>query len=221
MRAFRLRRECYREGLNEPLAVRGSLQSCNELGMMYFLGRGVAQSDSLAAQAYRRACDGGNAEGCGSLGLMYGHGLGVPQNDSLAAQLDRRACDGGFYTSCIPLGTYYEEGRGVAQSDSLAAQAYRRACDSAVYLGCLRVGVMYLEGRGVPASDTLAAQSFRLACDHREPSGTGPLQDSCEYLDVMQNNRARIRELQRLCERPQEWACRILRTVANRRRAPQ
>jgi len=52
----------------------------NNLGFMYYKGRGVPQDDAEAVKWYRRAAEQGNVKGQSSLGAMYGMGLGVPQD---------------------------------------------------------------------------------------------------------------------------------------------
>ena len=73
---------------------------CNELGVMYGTGEGVAKDLARAATLYQRACDGGEMWGCVNLGVMYGTGEGVARDRPRAIDLYQQACDGGQSWGC-------------------------------------------------------------------------------------------------------------------------
>src|SRR5438094_5062081 len=77
--------------------------SCNNLGLMYGNGDGVAKDAARAAALYRKACDGGDARGCTNLGVMYANGDGVAKDAAQAVALNRKACDGGDAGGCTNL----------------------------------------------------------------------------------------------------------------------
>lgn len=43
------------------------MSACNNLGVMYAQGIGVARDRALANEMYRRACDGGDTTACNNL----------------------------------------------------------------------------------------------------------------------------------------------------------
>jgi hypothetical protein len=62
---------------------------------MYFLGRGVVQSNVEAALWFRKAADQGHAEAKFSLGNMFHEGRGVAQNIVEGTRWFRKAADQG------------------------------------------------------------------------------------------------------------------------------
>jgi len=99
------------------------------LGVMYFNGQDVAQSDVQAAAWFRKAADRGNAKAQYKLGLMCANGHGVAQDDAQAVVWYRKAADQGHAYAQYVLGTKYATGRGVAQDAAQAAVWYRKAAD--------------------------------------------------------------------------------------------
>jgi len=68
-------------------AESGHAAAQNNLGAMYFDGRGALRNFEDAARWYRLAADQGNAVAQTNLALMYGMGLGVQQDVAVMAQL--------------------------------------------------------------------------------------------------------------------------------------
>ncbi len=82
----------YREWF--PLAEAGDAEAQFNLGIMYDLGQGVAQSKVRAATWYRRSAEQGFAAAQYNLAVMFANGEGVPQNNVLAyALFDLAAAD--------------------------------------------------------------------------------------------------------------------------------
>lgn len=54
----------------------------------------------MAAQQFKKACDGENASGCYNLGFLYENGQGVKQNYFKAKEFYGKACDGGVEIGC-------------------------------------------------------------------------------------------------------------------------
>ena len=103
-----------------PLAEQGYAAAQNELGLMYFNGRGVPKDYVLAMQWYRLAADQGYAAAQYNLGLMYTNGRGVPKDYVLAAKWYRLAAEQGSADAQSNLGAMYGTGRGVPQDQVLA-----------------------------------------------------------------------------------------------------
>ncbi len=82
----------YREWL--PLAEEGDAEAQFNLGILYDLGQGVAQSKVRAAAWYRRSAEQGFAAAQYNLAVMFANGEGVPRNQVLAyALFDLAAAD--------------------------------------------------------------------------------------------------------------------------------
>lgn len=78
----------------------GFARACNNLGVLYRGGLGVAQDLARAKSLYAKACDGREPLGCYNLAFMYAFGIGVNQNMPLARSYFGKACDLGSVESC-------------------------------------------------------------------------------------------------------------------------
>ena len=70
-----------------PLADEGDEEAQFNLGILYNLGQGVAQSKERAAAWYRRSAAQGYAAAQFNLAVMFANGDGIPQNNALAYTL--------------------------------------------------------------------------------------------------------------------------------------
>ena len=75
-------------------------ESCYNLGVMYFNGKGVRQDYHKASELWKKACDMKDANACNNLGFLYENGQGVKQNRSIAKQYYGKACDLGEQLGC-------------------------------------------------------------------------------------------------------------------------
>lgn len=151
--------------LNRKACDSGERQGCNNLGLMYYRGEGVAKDLNRAAELYKRACDAGGTGGCLNLGLMYLRGESVPKDPNRAADLFKRACEGNLAQACTNLGLMYARGENLTQDLNRAASLYTRACDGGNPQGCNFLGLLNEHGRGVPKDVSRAADLFKKACD--------------------------------------------------------
>lgn len=145
--------------------ARGHAGSCNNLGLLYSRGEGVAEDQGKAVQLLQQACDGGMMLACSNLGTHYGSGRGAPRDDAKAAALYGRACEGGEATGCYNLGFAHKDGNGVPVDLPKAALLFARACDGGEGAGCANLGVMFAGGIGVPKDAPRSARLLKLACD--------------------------------------------------------
>ena len=90
------------------------------LGYAYNQGLGVAKSQQIAADWYRKAADRGNATGQNNLADMYLRGEGVPPDDKTAFELFSKAAVQGNTAACIKLGYMYMTGRATAKDPETA-----------------------------------------------------------------------------------------------------
>jgi hypothetical protein len=151
--------------LNRKACDSGERQGCNNLGLMYYRGEGVAKDLNRAAELYKRACDAGGSGGCLNLGLMYLRGESVPKDPNRAADLFKRSCDENLAQACTNLGLMYARGENLTQDFNRAATFYTRACDGGNPQGCNFLGLLNEHGRGVPKDLSRASDLFKKACD--------------------------------------------------------
>jgi TPR repeat protein len=148
----------------------GDAAACSDLGVLYALGRGVAQSDERAAALARRACEQGSAIACSNQGALLAEGAAPPSagegRDALDARilrLFRTACDAGVPEGCANLGTALDAGKLAARDVRAAARAHRRACDAGLALACHRLAAL-VAGRPEVAPDLGATALEARAC---------------------------------------------------------
>ena len=116
--------------------------ACLELGSMYHVGNGVAQSFSHARALYEQACNLGAAKGCSSLGYMYESGHSG-SNLKKASEFYERACVNGDASGCESLAMLYENGKGVSEDMQKAVDYYDRACSGGASSSCAHLGLLY------------------------------------------------------------------------------
>ena len=113
------KRDDYETPLREMklLAQQGDAEAQYNLGAMYDEGQGVPQSDTEAAQWFRKAAERGLAEAQYNLGIGYRDGQGVAQDYGEAVMWHRKAAKQGDADALYNLGVMYLKGWGVPQDD--------------------------------------------------------------------------------------------------------
>ena len=183
---LRLPQDCYRR-LREldrcyfggaPMAVtqdaackRGKASACRQLGNLYARGHGVARDMVVAADYYRRACDGADMAGCKLLAQLYSMGVGVVRDAKKAAALLQRACQGANLLACVDLAAAYKSGRGVARDLNRAYALTARACQGKLMTGCNGQAYLLARGLGAPRDPARAAALYRLSCNSGDLHG--------------------------------------------------
>ncbi|HEY9946201.1 TPA: sel1 repeat family protein [Neisseria meningitidis] len=88
----------FRENLQA--AEQGDADAQNNLGAMYYKGRGVRRDDAEAVRWYRQAAEQGLAQAQYNLGWMYAERRGVRQDRALAQEWLGKACQNGNQDGC-------------------------------------------------------------------------------------------------------------------------
>jgi serine/threonine-protein kinase len=125
--------------LFDQACAAGSREACDNLGVMYAGGKGVAKDDARAAALYATACNAGNALGCNNLGNIYASGRGVSKDNAQAASLYAKACADGNAVGCSNIGNYYRLGIGVEKDAAKARQFLDKGCKLGNQWGCDRL----------------------------------------------------------------------------------
>lgn len=125
----------------DPLALERDCQladamQCNDLGVTYLHGYGVAVDVSRALHAFERACQAGSPDGCGNLGALYENGLQVAVDLTEAARLYQQGCGLGSGLGCSNLGALYARGLGVERDAHEAERLFALACEIGSAAGC-------------------------------------------------------------------------------------
>jgi uncharacterized protein len=129
--------------LLEPLARSGNALAQLRLGLLYYHGHGVRESDAQARVWFERAARQGLADAQFHLGNMYAYGLADPGGDvdpgRLAAQWTFEAARQGHAEAQYSLGIMFLTGKGVEQNSDEATRWIGKAAalghaDAAAYL---------------------------------------------------------------------------------------
>jgi len=133
--------------LLEPLARGGNAPAQLRLGLLYYHGHGVRESDAQALQWFERAARQGLADAQFQLGNMYAYGLVQLAGDAdparAAAQWYFEAARQGHADAQYSLGILFLTGSGVVQDPAEATRWIERAAaqghaDAAAYLQAKR-----------------------------------------------------------------------------------
>ncbi|MCK6536956.1 MAG: sel1 repeat family protein [Polyangiaceae bacterium] len=145
---------------------RGSLASCDTLGLMYLIGRGVTASDAEALKLFDKACTGKSDSGCFHLGLMVREGRGIAKSAVKGLELMFPACEAGLAMACGVAGRDFFAGLGVPRDRALGLKLIRNACNGGDPFSCEALGGITATGIGGIAKDERQARVlFKRACD--------------------------------------------------------
>ena len=131
------------------LAEQGDAKAQNELGYLYFNGKGVLQDDYEAFKWFQKAAQQGFSESYFYLGVLYSEGKVVPQDYSEALKWYKLSAETGESAAESNIGLMYSKGRGVKQDYAEAVSWYRKATEKGYALAQNNLGEMYANGRGV------------------------------------------------------------------------
>lgn len=168
----------------EKACSSGSAKHCSLLGDAALAASpGEPRATKRAVEAYRKACDGGDASGCGKLGALYERGAGIEKDDKAAAELYQKGCGLRDTHACAGLGFFLEYGKGGLAVDKRgAASHYKLACDADDPRGCAGLASLYISGEGgLPKDEALGARLYQRACDGGDMgacAGLGPYYQS-------------------------------------------
>jgi TPR repeat protein len=134
-------------------AEQGDADGQNDLGRMYYNGRGVAKDEAEAVKWYQKAAEQGHGWAENNLGWMYATGTGVAKDENEAAKWHRKAAEQGNPSAQGNLGWMYANGRGVVKDETESLKWYRLAAEAGDSKAQLDIGIMYLDGKGGVARD--------------------------------------------------------------------
>jgi len=117
---------------SEPGTVHPALraETLYALGMLFWLGQGVVQDTTAAANWLRQAAQLNHAGAQAKLGYLYSSGQGVPQNDFEAFKWLLMAAKQGDADAQYNLAVLYREGLGVETDGGKALQWFREAASN-------------------------------------------------------------------------------------------
>jgi hypothetical protein len=127
------------------LAQGGDATAQNELGLLYYEGKGVPQNHRKAKEWFDKAVEQGHTGAQVNLGTLYLRGEGAPQSSQMALFWFSRAAAQEDTLAFAKLGLMYAQGRGVLQDFIQAHMWYN-------------LSASHGEARSADARDALAKQ---------------------------------------------------------------
>lgn len=127
------------------LAEGGDASAQNELGLLYYEGKGIPQNHRKAKEWFDRAVEQGHTGAQVNLGTLYLRGEGAPQSSQMALFWFSRAAAQEDTLAFAKLGLMYAQGRGVLQDFIQAHMWYN-------------LSAAHGETRSADARDALAKQ---------------------------------------------------------------
>lgn len=187
----------YADALNlcKQAAAQGNASAQQNLGLLYFNGKGTAQDFQEAAKWTRLAAVQGDALAQSFLGIMYFDGKGVSQDYHEAEKWFRLAAAQGNGSAHFFIGAMYAQGLGMAQDYREAAKWYRLAAAQGSEGARINLSMMYILGRGVPKDfvraymwavssalygNSQAEKNLRIAASNMTPSQIAEAQEMAE-----------------------------------------
>jgi tetratricopeptide (TPR) repeat protein len=144
-------------------AKAGNAYAMNNLGDMYYDGKGVKQDFNKAVEWYHPGAEAGNSDAMSNLGIMYENGYGVTRDYSKAIDWYRKAVEAGNIEAMNYLGSMYDDGKGVTQDFGEALKWYRKSAEGGNADAMNNLGIMYEFGKGVSKNLTRAKEWYREA----------------------------------------------------------
>jgi TPR repeat protein/SpoVK/Ycf46/Vps4 family AAA+-type ATPase len=151
------------------LLVKPDCEAQFTLGQRYARGMGVAKSDAVAVDWFRRAADLGHCEAQRYLAFAYLHGRGAPKDEEEGVRRLRIAANCGDAPSQRQLGFRFAMGSGVPFDPSEGVRWFRMAADQGDYLAQYNLGLAYANGRGIPFDQAQSLHWYLLAAQHGMP----------------------------------------------------
>jgi len=173
----------------QQAAEKGNAEAQSGLGMLYFQGKGVKQSDKLAIKWLIESAKQGRKSAQHNLAVMYLEGIGVEKNYKKSFEWFSRAAKQDYAPSQKSLSNFYRKGLGVEKNTKLADTWFERSKMSGPYndglslykkgdyesafkllkpladnlhnMAMFYIGVMYEYGKGVEMDYDKAIKYYR------------------------------------------------------------
>ena len=112
-----------------PISVQGHIEAAEDIGDVYFWGKGVAIDYPRAMAAYKVAAEAGDALSQHQVGMMYCDGDGVAVDYKQSRLWVEKAAAQDHPAAFGMLGVMYGTGNGVTPSYRRAREHYQRAIE--------------------------------------------------------------------------------------------
>ena len=146
-------------------AEQGHMVAQNNLGLMYWEGKGVVQDYWTAVKWLRKAAEQGVANAQHAMGFAYEEGKGVGKDYDKALEWYTKAAEQGHMVAQNNLGLMYWKGEGVSQNYWTAVMWLRKAADQGYAESQFAMGLAYDDGNGVEKDYDKALEWYKRAAE--------------------------------------------------------
>ncbi|MDR1285413.1 MAG: sel1 repeat family protein [Campylobacteraceae bacterium] len=115
----------------------GYIEGCNNLGELYYYGKGIEQNYTKAGKIFQKTCEKKSGHGCRFVGIFYYHGYGdIEESDEKAAEYRKKSCDYKDAIGCLNTGNSYRFGTGVRKDLQIALDYVKKSCEMKLEVAC-------------------------------------------------------------------------------------
>ena len=147
------------------LTQRNHAKSFNELGDMYFYGRGMAINQAKALELYKKAAALDSVYGFFNVGFLYWNGPEEIQDPEQALQYLKKAAQMGYTYALSFIGDIYRTGPEELIDYAEAKRYYQKGVDVNEINAIKGMALLYLLGQGVTQNNAMGAFYLKKAAD--------------------------------------------------------
>lgn len=147
------------------LTQRNHAESFNELGDMYFYGRGMAINQAKALELYKKAATLDSVYGFFNVGFLYWNGPEEIQDPEQALQYLKKAVQMGYTYALSFIGDIYRTGPEELIDYAEAKRYYQKGVDVNEINAIKGMALLYLLGQGVTQNNAMGAFYLKKAAD--------------------------------------------------------
>ncbi|MDR1555174.1 MAG: sel1 repeat family protein [Campylobacteraceae bacterium] len=114
----------------------GNIKGCDNLGKLYYDGKGVEQNYTTANNIFQETCNKKSGYGCRFVGVFYYGGYAVEESDEKAAEYYKKSCYYEDAVGCMNIGNLYFFGKGVSKNLQTAIDYVKKSCKLKLETAC-------------------------------------------------------------------------------------
>lgn len=174
-------------GLYKKAAELGHSEAMNNLGRMYYGGKGTEKNLNEAFRWCKKSYDSGNVGASYDLAWLYNCGHGTEKNLYKAFTLLQEAEKAGIFGATNALGLMYLRGDGTAINPQKAFECFRKAADAGNADAMNNLAENYYDGNGLPQDEQKAFEWHKKAAE----AGNA---EAMNIIGLMYDNGENVRE---------------------------
>ncbi|EXX57993.1 hypothetical protein GLOIN_2v816085 [Rhizophagus irregularis DAOM 181602=DAOM 197198] len=148
--------------LYKEAAIKGNIDSIQQLGLCYQYGIGTKENKIKAFELYEKAAEKGSISSINQLGICYQDGIGTKENRIKAFELYKKAAEKGNISSINHLGTCYMNGIGTEENKIKAFELYKEAAEKDDIVAMNKLACCYQYGIGTEKNEIKASELYKL-----------------------------------------------------------